>query len=96
MTTAWFQSFRDIRIFHDLGFNEDFTVSKKSNVILYKKCVLHMSLNILHTLAESFFFCCCQGDGPAALWRSRQVWPAAENQPEEEEIRRAGSEVGQV
>lgn len=55
-----------------------------------------MSLNILHTLAESFFFCCCQGDGPAALWRSRQVWPAAENQPEEEEIRRAGSEVGQV
>jgi len=29
------------------------------------------------------------------VWRPRQVRPAAENQPEEEEIRGAGSEVGQ-
>lgn len=68
MTTAWFQSFRDIRIFHDLGLNEDFTVSKKSNVILYKKCVLHMSLNILHTLAESLFFLLLPG-----RWAGRVV-----------------------
>lgn len=41
-------------------------------------------------------FCRCQGDAAAAMWRPRQVRPTAENQPEEEEIRRAGSEVGQV
>lgn len=40
--------------------------------------------------------CGCQGDEQTSLWCPRQVWPSAEDEPEEEEICRAGSQVGQV
>lgn len=40
--------------------------------------------------------CGFQGDEQTSVWRPWQVWPSAEDKPEEEEICRAGSEVGQV
>lgn len=39
--------------------------------------------------------CLWQGNEATALWRARQVWCRAEEQPEEEAIRHPGPEVEQ-
>lgn len=88
----WRFSVSDNMMTLDWKRNED----SKQGPYLQKKCVLEWSLNISHRWVHSILLCCFQGDETAEVWRPRQVWPGAEKQPKKEEIRRAGSEVGQV
>ncbi|CAB1351542.1 unnamed protein product [Coregonus sp. 'balchen'] len=51
------------------------------------------SINTAITAMQKFYG--LTGDEAAALWRTRQVWFRAEEQPEEEAIRRTGTEIGE-